>query len=228
MRAEGGSLIDIVATGTLANPMLGGNVEVRDGTVVMTEPRIAAEAVNARIDLNQDRVTLSSLTANVNGGTVTGKGGLAIRGGSVEEWMSSCRRGIRVRRAARSCAACRTRHSHHRSRQRHRGRRQVTIQESGLTGDINFDTGLLATITARKQLELTPVRNPLLERVLFNVNVDTASPILVDNNLAKAEVTTDLRVVGTPYEPGLLGRLEVAEGGLVTLNERPTRSSAGR
>ncbi len=82
IRAEGESIIDVSATGTLADPILSGNVVVRDGTVVMNEPRIAAEAVNARIDLNQDRVTLSSLTADVNGGTFTGKGGLAIRGGT--------------------------------------------------------------------------------------------------------------------------------------------------
>jgi outer membrane protein assembly factor BamA len=105
---------------------------------------------------------------------------------------------------------------------------QVTIQEAGLTGDINFDTGLLATVTARPPLELTPDRHPLLERVVFNVNVDTATPILVDNNLAKAEVTTDLRVVGTPYETGLLGRLDVLEGGLVTLNERTYELERGQ
>ena len=97
---------------------------------------------------------------------------------------------------------------------------QVTIDEAGLTGDINFDTGLLAAMGARRQLDLTEERNPLLERVRFNVNVDTASPILVDNNLARAEVTVDLRVVGTPYEPGLAGRLTVLQGGEITLNER--------
>ena len=64
--------------------------------------------------------------------------------------------------------------------------------------------------------------------MLFNVNVDTSTPVLVDNNLAKAEVTTDLRVVGTPYETGLLGRLEVAEGGLVTLNERTFEIERGQ
>ena len=78
--------------------------------------------------------------------------------------------------------------------------------EAGLTGDINFDTGLLAAMTARR--EARPHRKSAirsLERVRFNVDVDTATPILVDNNLAHAEVAPDLRVVGTPYEPGLTG-----------------------
>jgi outer membrane protein assembly complex protein YaeT len=42
----------------------------------------------------------------------------------------------------------------------------------------------------------------------------------VDNNLATAEVTADLRITGTPYEPGLAGRLTVLEEGEITLNER--------
>ena len=64
----------------------------------------------------------------------------------------------------------------------------MTIDEAGLTGDVNFDTGLLASMTARRKLDLTEERNPILERVRFNVDVNTATPILVDNNLARAEI----------------------------------------
>ncbi len=221
VRAEGESTIDVTARGTMANPVLAGSVTISDATVLLDEPRIAAEGLQARIDLAQDRVTLTSLGAAVNGGTLTGKGGLAIRGGTIAD--------VAVELAARDFAfdAPLDLRSLSDSDVRITSQGddivvtgQVTIREAGLTGDINFDTGLLATMTARRQLELTPERNPLLERLLLNINVDTASPILVDNNLAKAEVSTDLRVVGTPYETGLLGRLIVAEGGLVTLNER--------
>ena len=104
----------------------------------------------------------------------------------------------------------------------------MTIDDAGLTGDINFDEGLLAAMSARRQLDLTEQRNAFLERLRFNVNVDTASPIVVDNNLAKAEVTVDLRVTGTPYEPGLAGRLTVLEDGEITLNERRYEVEQGR
>ena len=96
----------------------------------------------------------------------------------------------------------------------------MTIQEAGLTGDINFDTGLLAAIDAPPTLDLTRQRNPLLERVRFDVHVVTATPILLDNNLAKAETIADVRVLGTPYDTGLSGQLTIQEGGEITLNER--------
>ncbi len=229
VRAEGDSTIDILARGTMADPVLSGNVEVRDGALVIDEPRIAAEALNARVDLDGNRLNISTLSANVNGGTLTGQGSLALGSGGVDD--------VNVELAARDFAFDAPLDLRSLSDSDFRIQSQgsdilvsgqVTIQEAGLTGDINFDTGLLATISARPNLELTPDRNPLLERVLLNVNVDTATPVLVDNNIAKAEVTTDLRVVGTPYETGLLGRLEVAEGGLVTLNERTFEIERGQ
>jgi outer membrane protein assembly complex protein YaeT len=229
VRAEGDSTIDIVARGTLADPLLSGNVEIRDGAVVIDEPRIAAEALHARLDLDGNRLNLAALSANLNGGTLAGSGSLAIEAGGVvdvdveiETRDFAFDAPLDLRSLSDSDITIRSQDGDIVVGG------QVTIQEAGLTGDINFDTGLLATITTRPTLELTPQRNPLLERVLFNVDVDTAAPILVDNNLAKAEVTTDVRVVGTPYETGLLGRLEVAEGGLVTLNERTFEIERGQ
>lgn len=219
--AEGDSTIALRARGTLANPDLQGHLALSDGTIVIDEPGIAAEAVTARIELNGRRVTLAALDADVNGGRLTGSGGMAIAAGGLRD--------VNVELAARDFAfdAPLDLRSLSDSDIRITSQDddilvagQVTIQEAGLTGDINFDTGLLATIRARPPLELTPQRSPLLERVLLDVDVDTATPVLVDNNLARAEVTTDVRVVGTPYETGLIGRVTVLQGGEVTLNER--------
>ena len=82
-------------------------------------------------------------------------------------------------------------------------------------------------MTARRKLDLTEERNPILERVRFNVDVNTATPILVDNNLARAEIEADLTVVGTPYETGLLGELTLLEGSRdSTATSGATRPSA--
>ena len=53
----------------------------------------------------------------------------------------------------------------------------------------------------------------MLERVRFNVDVDTATPILVDNNVARAEINTDLRVVGTLTTLDSQGRRPVLREG---------------
>src|SRR4029079_924516 len=75
-------------------------------------------------------------------------------------------------------------------------RGSVLIKEGGFTDDLNFDKGILAAVTAPGGLDLTEQRNPLLDSVRFNVSVVTQEPIAVQNNLAKAEITAQLVVLG--------------------------------
>ncbi len=221
VRAEGQSTLQLTVRGTTTSPELRGSLDITNAAVVSDEPNIAAEALRARVELEGGRMTLSSLTANVNGGTLNGSGILTFGGGGVSDvdlQMTTDDFAFDAPLELRSLSDANVRVTR-------RGEEflidgQVTIAEAGLTGDISFDRGLLASLTEPRKLDFTEERNPFLERVRFNVKVDTATPILVDNNLAKAEITTDLRVVGSPYETGLTGQLEVLEGGEVTLNER--------
>jgi len=47
------------------------------------------------------------------------------------------------------------------------------------------------------------------------------------NNLVKAEISAQLVVLGTPYEPGLAGRLIIEDGSELTLQERRYEVSRG-
>ncbi len=69
-------------------------------------------------------------------------------------------------------------------------------------------------------MEFTEDPNPLLNSTRFNIGIRTGSPIYVKNNLAKAEITADLRLIGSPYEPALSGRLTLEEGSQLNFNER--------
>jgi outer membrane protein assembly complex protein YaeT len=221
VRADGDTIVRIAARGTLDDPLLDGFIEMTDATVLIDEPTIAAERLSARLDLDGTRMTLSRLDAEVNGGTLTGSGFLAIGGGGIADIdleFATSDFAFDAPLDLRSLSDATIRVTQRGEDILVEGK--VVIDEAGLTGDINFDTGLLAVITGPRQLDLTEERNPLLERVQFNVQVTTATPILIDNNIARAEVTTDLRVLGTPYETGLSGRLTLLEGGEIVLAER--------
>ena len=221
VQAEGSGTVQLAARGTIAAPELNGFVALADVTAVSDEPNIAAEHVNARIDLRGGQVTLTQLTADVNGGTFEAGGSATLGRGGLEaiDLQATTRdfafdAPLDLRSLSDATLNVRS-----------NGDEivvggQVTIDEAGLTGDFNFDQGLLAAMTARPELNLTRERNALLERVRFDVNVDTATPVIVDNNVARAEVAVDVRVVGSPYQPGLIGRVELLEGGEITLNER--------
>jgi outer membrane protein assembly complex protein YaeT len=221
VRTEGDSTLKVRARGTLDKPEVTGSADIMNANFVSDQPNVAGANLNAHIDLEGNRIILTKLESDFNGGTLNGSGSLTLGEGSVSEidlrittkdvafdapldLRSISSSDIRVVRSGDDIVIG----------------GQVTIDEAGMTGDINFDEGLLAAMTQRRELNLTEKRNPFLERVRFNLNVDTATPILVDNNLAKAEIETDLRLVGTLYEPGVLGEIRLLEGSEIRLNER--------
>ncbi|HEY0284565.1 MAG TPA: translocation/assembly module TamB domain-containing protein, partial [Vicinamibacterales bacterium] len=221
VRAEGDTRLQVAIRGTADAPELNGFVDLTDASFVVDEPGVVAEDVTGRVELTGRRISLASLTGSLNGGRLDGSGYVVLGDGGVADValeLTTDDVAFDAPLDLRSLSDAKIRLV--KSGDTFVLGGQVTIDDAGLTGDINFDEGLLAAMGARRQLDLTEERNAFLERVRFNVNVDTASPILIDNNLAKAEVTVDLRVTGTPYEPGLAGRLTVLQDGEITLNER--------
>ncbi|MCC6990238.1 MAG: translocation/assembly module TamB domain-containing protein, partial [Acidobacteria bacterium] len=222
LRATGPMRFDVHAAGPAAKPQLQGFAELADGSVVIDDPAaVAIEDLAARLDLAGERVTLTNLSGLVNGGALTGSGTVTLG----ENLVADADLQLAVDDLAFSAPLDLRSLSDVGLRLTRRGDTfvvggDVRINEAGLTGDINFDTGVLGVIGRPRGLDLTAERNALLERVRFDVHVGTETPILLDNNLAKAELTTDVRVLGTPYDLGMSGRMELLEGSTVTLNER--------
>jgi outer membrane protein assembly factor BamA len=228
IRAEGDSTLKLAARGTIAEPEVTGTVDVMNARAVSDEPNIGAENINAHLELEGRRIVLARLNADVNGGTLEGSGSVTLGEGMLSEVNLEIYANDIAYDAPldlRSISDSTIRVTRNGDEFLVSG--QVRIAEGGLTGDINFDTGLLAAMTARRKLDLTEERNPLLERVRFNVDVNTETPIVVDNNLARAEIESDLTVVGTPYETGLLGELVLLEGSEIRLNERRYEAERG-
>jgi outer membrane protein assembly factor BamA/autotransporter translocation and assembly factor TamB len=219
--AEGETTLDIAARGTVASPEVTGFVDLRGAQFVVDEPTVAAENVNARLVLAGKRISLAALSGTLNGGSLAGSGYVELgAGGIADAAVEVVTTDVAFDAPLDLRSLSNARVQFRRREDEYVIEGQVTLDEGGLTGDINFDQGLLAAVTARRTLDLTEQRNPFLERVRFNLNIDTATPILIDNNLARAEVTADLRLIGTPYEPGLNGRLTILEQSEIRLNER--------
>ena len=175
----------------------------------------------AHVDLEGTRLNLTKLAGEVNGGTFEGAGAVVLSNRSISDVNLQ----FSVHDFAYDAPLDLRSLPDWTIRVNRRGDEflvggQVTINEAGLTDDINFDEGLFGAIGAPRTLDLGEARNPLLERTRFSIDIDTATPVIVENNLARAEIDADLRIVGTSYEPGLTGRITLLEGGQVTLNAR--------
>jgi outer membrane protein assembly complex protein YaeT len=219
--AGGAADIAVTAGGTMAEPEVNGTVEIANASILVDEPTLAVEALRTAITLDGRRLTLTSLGGTLNGGSLSGSGFIELGSGGVADADVNLTANSVVNDFPLDLRSVSTSELHLTAQDgglRLSG--TVTIADAGLTGDINFDEGILAALSARRRLDLTEARNPLLEALEFDVAVRTTSPIVVENNLANAELTADVRVLGSPYELGMKGQLQVLEGGEITLNER--------
>jgi outer membrane protein assembly complex protein YaeT len=221
IRTDGVATWTLAASGPLTAPELNGTVDLADATIASNDVNIAAANVDAQLDLTGRRIDLTRLRGEINGGAFEGSGHVTLGNRSISDVnLQFSAKGVAYDaplnlRSLSNATVGVTR----------RGDEfvidgQLTIAEAGLTADINLNDPFFDGLSARRTLDLTEARDPFLQRVRFNIVVNTASPVIIENNLARGEISADLRVVGTPYDPGLTGRLTLAEGGQLTLNAR--------
>ncbi len=221
VRARGATEVALAVTGTVQNPQTQGHIQLSDAQVNLQSPRIGIEGLNTRIDLAGNRATLSRLEGTLNGGTLSGGGSFDYADGQFKntnlniqakevyvDYPEGLKTVSNINLNLRNTAANLVVGG------------EVVVVEGGFTDDLNIDRGILAAVTAPRGIEVTEERNPQLQKVRFNVAVRTDNPIYVKNNLAKAEIDADLKLLGNPYDTGLSGRLSIEEGSELTFNER--------
>ena len=221
VRARGATQLVATVTGTIESPQAQGYVQLTDAQISLQSPRLTLDSLNARIDLAGARATLSHLDGSLNGGTLSGSGSIEYADGQPRNTNLNLKadgvylsfpEGLKtlsnINLSGRNTAGNLVLGG------------DVVILEGGFTDDLSIDSGILAVVTAPRGLEFTEDPNPLLNSTRFNIGFRTGSPIYVKNNLAKAEITADLRLIGSPYEPALSGRLTVEEGSQLNFNER--------
>ncbi len=207
--------------GTAQQPSAEGGISLSDARIGLRSPRVAVEHLDLHIALAGRQATIAKLEGTLNGGTLSGGGTVSVGDGAIANANVSAKadgvfldfpEGLKtVSDIALTLSG---------SGENLTLGGQVNILEGGFTDDLSLDRGILAALTAPRAIDLTEDRNKTLENLRFSVGVNTTSPLVVDNNLARAEVNADLRVLGNVYEPGLSGRLTIAEDGEIRLQER--------
>lgn len=220
-RAAGATQVQLAVRGTLDNPQASGFVQVDNLRASLQEPRLQIDDLKARVELQGDRVQIAQFRGTLNGGALEAAGGLRLVGATPRDVNISINANelyleypLELRTVSNAVLQLQS------VGELLRLSGAVLVQEGSYTEDLNFDENILRALRSDPELQLTQERNPLLNRLRFNVDIETQSPLVVDNNLAKAEITADLRLTGTFYDYGLAGRLRIEEGGEIRLNER--------
>jgi hypothetical protein len=221
IKAVGQAKIKIDAAGTINAPQLAGSVEMTGGRFIMRDPRIAADNMNIKLNLATNRIDIKELNGTVNGGSMTASGNVGYSGGTLNHFnitttlrdffinfpeglKSSSDADLTISSQNDSIVVGGTIH----------------VQDSSYRESIEVLGPAINSLKSQQIIEEREL-SPLLNRVRFNVGLQTEAPLLVQNNVAKIEASTNnLRIVGTPKNPSLIGRIQLGEGGEIVLNGR--------
>jgi outer membrane protein assembly factor BamA/autotransporter translocation and assembly factor TamB len=211
-RITGRADAEVRLGGTAAAPTAGGYVTFSDGEARVADPRVIVGDITGTITLAGDTMTFHRLSATVNGGDAEVAGSIRHRSftpidGNLTFRTTSSSFDLQGLRADADAALDWTIDS---SGPALSG--TVTLLRSAYREPLSLTGGLLSALRSSTSTA-TPAAPSLLEQTRLDVRLVTQDDLLIDNNLARATARTDLRLVGTPARPSILGRLTVVEGG---------------
>ena len=221
LRATGDTKLNVAVSGTVRQPSLIGFVEMQNGQARIEDPRVAIENLQLRLDFNRDRIDVARLEGSLNGGSIKGEGRLNLSGTrSIASELTVVGDGIYLEFPT--------------------GLRTVSNAKLNLKGDfpkltllgnidviegtysdpLTIERGLLRYLESEHSTVTVTDQPSAFNSTQLDVGVRTLAPLVINNNIAHANINAELRLLGTIEQPGLTGRIDIEEGAELTLRER--------
>ena len=203
---------EIRLSGTAKSPTASGYVTFSNGEARLANPRVIVGDINGTVTLAGDTITFHRLSATVNGGDAELAGSIRHHAltpvdGKLTFRANSSSLDLEGLRAEADAALDWT---FAQSGPTLSG--TVTLLRSAYREPLTLTGGLLNALRASAG-PVGATSPSMLDRTRLDVHLVTQDDLLVDNNLARVRVRSDLRLVGTPAQPSIVGRAAVAEGG---------------
>jgi len=215
--SAGDAKVELAITGDLGSPEIVGQIAVSDGELQLDTPRFAASDLTGTVQIAAGRKATVSLAGLLNTGRAKVEGTVDLQD------LAAPRGSL------------------------HFTGRGVALEfPSGLQTESDADirlalAGTSSTLSGRVDVLGGTYREPLvltsqllnlsftsgianaappadwLSRMGLDLTIATGSDVRIDNNYGRLDVGANLRVVGTPARPGVLGRLQAADEGEIYL-----------
>ena len=206
-------------SGALTEPTINGDVRLANGELRLRDPRIVASELNATAVLARGNVFITSLSGSVNGGMLSGTGQVQytpeVQGqftSNVTGMAMNFPEGLRTE--VDSSLELTTTVKDGAPANRLSG--LVTIRRGAYREPLALMTGLLNNLQRSGTTTGAPP-SPFLQSLTLDVRVITDDDLIIDNNIARAQLGADLRVINVASAPALSGRAELREGGRLFL-----------
>jgi outer membrane protein assembly complex protein YaeT len=222
IRAEGESRFELTVNGTLSDPRASGFVEISDGIFSLPAPPLSATDLDVLIRIDQQRVEIETFTAILNGGRLEIEGMTELGEPGIQDIDINV---VLTNAYFNYPDGLRTRVS---------SDAQISMQEEFIIiggivrvpeGSYRQNLDMMAQLRGFLQADdgvlFEEEQQPFLSRLRYDLTVETLDDgLLIDNNLAELRAFVDLRLTGSYYDPGLIGRVNLDEGGRLFFHER--------
>jgi translocation and assembly module TamB len=206
--ARGSVGVNLDASGTLAQPVLQGRLEVKNTYVSHNDFPSGLSDLNGVLLFDRNRFQIETLTGTTGGGTVALTGSAAYQGGVLELDFGATAHGVRLRYppGVSSTADADLRLTGNTNSALLTG--NVVVTKLAVTPGFDFS----AYIERSRQTIVLSQTDSLQSRLKLDVHVTTTPELQMQTANARLSGNADLRVRGTAERPAILGRAEVLEG----------------
>jgi outer membrane protein assembly complex protein YaeT len=221
LKAAGKVQIQVAVAGNRDSPTLSGHAETNSGKLSLRNPRVVADSLTLRLDFTSNEISIQQFSGTLNGGSLDVRGTIGYERGTLNNFNLNAKLQdvfLNFPEGLKSASG---------------GSLKITSSDDSIivSGNIRalessyrepLEVGgqVMDYLRSQQVLQIGQEFNPLLERIRFNISFRTDTPLLVQNNIAKVEATANLTIIGTFYEPSIIGRISLNEGGEIILNQR--------
>jgi translocation and assembly module TamB len=213
--ATGNTTFQMEAHGPLKSPSLQGRVDIDNGAISFGDLPNGLSQLHGRLEFNQNRLEVRTLTAMSGGGPLSLGGYLSYQHGLYAD-LSVTGKGVRIRYPQGiSSLADATLHL------------QGSQNSMLLSGDVlitrfsvSQDLDFAALASQAKSAQGVASPNSPTNHVRLDVRIHSSPQLNFQNAFAKLAGDVDLRLRGTLATPSLLGRVSVTEGNAIIAGTR--------
>jgi translocation and assembly module TamB len=221
LRVEG--FLDVLATirGTLNDPVLNGQGEIRQAKLVVPQFLHEIDDIRGMIFFNRNGIELDGVHATMGGGTLQVSGRLTLPSPAepFSYRLQVAATGVSVRYPEGFLARGNADLALVSTPQSRVIRGQVRLDRLFYLEDVRVGTlDLLRRLLQRQRLEVAQT-DAFLATTQLNVQIVGPEALRVNNNVAKLRGDIDLTVQGTLANPVLFGRVELEPGGTLVYSD---------
>lgn len=211
---SGKSIFQFQITEDFDKPMIEGFIEIQDGGLQMTYPRLSLDQVKGRIRIDRNRIKVGQIQGYLNGGRLNINGDIDFNHwalGEAEIFLRAENSLFNFPKDLYSQVLSELKFKS--DGKDHSLEGNITVVNAKYTEHFSIESAIFRYLRHGTSTEAFRKPNVFLSHLFLNVAIITQNAFLIENNIAKSEISANLKLTGTLSNPVLAGRTDLIQGG---------------